>query len=152
MVLTDYKGLTVAEMSEMRRMLKESSLEYRVVKNTLARIAAEDTPVAVLKDEFVGPVGVAIAYDDPVELAKKVIDYSKQNEKFAIKCGIIEGKFVDLEGLKNVSKLPSRDVLLAMFAGAVASPLRNMASLLQATISRLGYALNALKDKKSAEG
>jgi large subunit ribosomal protein L10 len=151
-VLTDYKGLTVSEISEMRRLLKESSIEYRVVKNTLARIAAEDTPVAVVKDEFVGPVGVAVSYDDPVELAKKVIDYNKKNEKFAIKCGVIEGKFVDLEGLKNVSKLPSREVLLAMFAGALSSPIRNMASLLQATIVKLGYALNALKEKKSAEG
>lgn len=151
-MLTDYKGLTVSEISEMRRLLKESSIEYRVVKNTLARIAAEDTPVAVVKDEFVGPVGVAVSYDDPVELAKKVIDYNKKNEKFAIKCGVIEGKFVDLEGLKNVSKLPSREVLLAMFAGALSSPIRNMASLLQATIVKLGYALNALKEKKSAEG
>lgn len=152
MVLTDYKGLTVSDISEMRRLLKESSIEYRVVKNTLARFAAEDTPVAVVRDEFVGPVGVAVSYDDPVELAKKVIDYNKKNEKFAIKCGVIEGKFVDLEGLKNISKLPSREVLLAMFAGALSSPVRNMASLLQATIAKLGYALNALKDKKSGEG
>ncbi len=136
----------------MRRMLKEADLEYRVVKNTLAKIAAEETPVAAAKDEFVGPIGIAIGYDDPVIVAKKVIDYSKENEKFGIKCGVIEGKFVDLEGLKQVAKLPSRDVQLAMLAGAMAAPMSKMASLLQATVQKLGYALNALKDKKASEG
>ncbi len=148
MVFTNYKGLTVAEMMKMRRMLKEADVEYRVVKNTLARIACEDTPVSVARDEFVGPVGLAIGYDDPVLVAKKVLDYRKEKEDFEIRCGVIEGKLVDLEELKAVSKLPSREVQLAMLAGAMKAPAQKMATLLQATIRKLGYALNALKEKK----
>ncbi len=132
----------------MRRMLKEAEVEYRVVKNTLARIASEDTPVAVARDEFVGPVGLAIGYDDPVLVAKKVLEYQKEKEDFEIRCGVIEGKLMDLEGIKAVSKLPSREVQLAMLAGAMKAPAQKMATLLQATIRKLGYALNALKEKK----
>ncbi len=147
-MFTNYKGLTVAEMMQMRRMLKEADVEYKVVKNTLARIASEGTPMAVARDEFVGPVGLAIGYDDPVLVAKKVLDYKKEKEDFEIRCGVIEGKLVDLEGLKAVSKLPSREVQLAMLAGAMKAPAQKMASALQATIRKLGYALNALKEKK----
>jgi len=147
-VFTDYKGLTVAQISEMRRLLKASEIEYRVVKNTLARIAAEETPVAVAKDQFTGPVGIAIGYDDPVIVAKKVLEYAKQNETFGVRGGVIEGKLVDLDALKSVATLPSRDVQLAMLAGAMAAPMSKMASLLQATIQRFGYALSALRDKK----
>jgi len=147
-VFTNYKGLTVAEMMQMRRMLKEAEVEYKVVKNTLARIASEGTPMEVVRDEFIGPVGLAIGYDDPVLVAKKVLDYKKEKEEFEIRCGVIEGKFVDLDGLKAVSKLPSREVQLAMLAGAMKAPAQKMASALQATIRKLGYALNALKEKK----
>jgi large subunit ribosomal protein L10 len=150
-VLTHYKGLNVEEISALRRSLKEANLEYRVVKNTLARIASKETPAEVLQEHFVGPVAVAFGYEDPVILAKKVLEFSKENEKLAVKCGLVEGRFVDLEGLKNVSKLPSREVQLAMLAGAFSAPLTKMASLLHATINRLGYALYALKEKKATE-
>lgn len=148
-VLTDYKGLTVAQISQMRRLLRESELDYRVVKNTLAKIAAEDTPVSVAKDQFVGPVGIAIGYDDPVLVAKKVLEYAKGNDMFGVKGGVIEGKFMDLKDLKSVASLPPRDVQLAMLAGTMAAPMSKMASLLQATIRKFGYALNGLKEKKS---
>ncbi|NOY39000.1 MAG: 50S ribosomal protein L10 [Nitrospirae bacterium] len=148
-VFTDYKGLTVAQVSEMRRLLRASEIDYRVVKNTLASIAAEDTPVSVAKDQFVGPVGIAIGYDDPVLVAKKVLEYAKGNETLGVKGGVIEGKFVDLKDLKNVASLPSRDVQLAMLAGVMSAPMSKMASLLQATIRKFGYALNGLKEKKS---
>ena len=73
-IFTDYKGMTVAELSELRRLLRSGGLDYRVVKNTLARIASQDTPVAVAKDAFKGPVALAVGYDDPVTAAKKIID------------------------------------------------------------------------------
>ncbi|NOX20861.1 MAG: 50S ribosomal protein L10 [Nitrospirae bacterium] len=147
-IFTNYKGLTVAEMMQMRRILKEAEIEYRVVKNTLAKIAAQDTPVEVARDEFVGPVGLAIGYDDPVLVAKKILEYQKEKEDFEIRCGVIEGRLMDLDGIKAVSKLPSREVQLAMLAGAMKAPAQKMASALQATIRKLAYALNALKEKK----
>ncbi len=135
-------------MSELRRSLREAALEYRVVKNTLARIAAEQTPVEVLKDDFRGPVGVAFGYDDPVLLAKRLIQFSEENEKFQIKTAMIEGRRLDLEGLKKLSKLPPREVQLAMLAGALAAPAAKMAAALQATVNSLLYAFYALKEKK----
>jgi large subunit ribosomal protein L10 len=147
-VFTDFKGLSVAENIRMRAMLRESEIEYRVVKNTLARIAADDTPVAGAKDKFIGPVGIAISYDDPVVLSKKVIDFARGNDKFQITGGVVEGRIVDLDKLKEVANLPHRDVQLAMLVGAMSSPLSKMASLLQATIRKFGYALHALKNAK----
>ncbi len=149
MVFTDYKGLTVAQISKMRRIFRESDIEYRVVKNTLARIAAEDTPVAVAKEQFSGPVGVAIGYDDPVIVAKRVLEFAKGNETLTVKGGVIEGRFLEADELKAVASLPPREVLLATLAATLAAPLTRTAALLQATIQRLGYALNALKEKKS---
>ncbi|MEW6003480.1 MAG: 50S ribosomal protein L10, partial [Nitrospirota bacterium] len=90
-IFTDYRGLTVAELSELRRLLKESNFEYRVVKNTLAKIATENTPVSIAKDHFKGPVGIAISYDDPVLIARKIFEYSKKNEKLRVDSAIIEG-------------------------------------------------------------
>jgi large subunit ribosomal protein L10 len=132
----------------MRRTLKAAEVEYKVVKNTLARIAAEGTPVGAAVEHITGPIGIAIGYDDPVIVAKKVQEYSKENEKFLIAGGVIEGRYLDPTLLKEVAKLPSRDVQLGMLAGAMSAPLTKMASLLKATIQNFGYALSALKEKK----
>ncbi len=148
MVLTDYKGLKVDEMAALRKALREVSCEYRVVKNTLARIAAKETPVEGIADRFVGPVGVAFSYDDPVVLAKKVLDFEKDYEKFELKAALIEGRPMDVAQLKEVAKLPPKEVLQAMLAGALSAPMTKMAGLLYATVARLGYALQALKNQK----
>jgi large subunit ribosomal protein L10 len=148
-IFTDYKGLTVQEMSEFRAMLREASLEYRVVKNTLARRALEGTSAEMTKDELTGPVGVAIGYDDPALLAKKVLAYVKTNEKLKIKTGIIEGRACGDTEIKVISELPSREALLATIIGTMQSPLSKFASALNATITRFAYALEAEKEKKS---
>ncbi len=148
MVLADYKGLKVEEMSALRKALKEVSCEFRVVKNTLTRIAAKETPVEAIADSFVGPVGVAFSYEDPVVLAKKVLDFEKDYEQFQLKTALVEGRPMDVAQLKEVAKLPPKDVLQAMLAGAIAAPATKMASLLYATLARLGYALQALKSQK----
>jgi ribosomal protein L10 len=140
--------MTVSEMSELRRLLRDSSIEYRVVKNTLARRASEGTPLEGIKDNFSGPVGVAIGYDEPVSLAKKVIEFAKSNEKLKIKGGVIEGKICELGELKTISELPSRETLLAMFIGAMQSPLRKVAMAMHATIAQFAYAMEALKNKR----
>lgn len=150
-IFTDYRGLTVKEITELRSKLKSSSLEYRVVKNTLARRAAKGTPVDAAKDMFRGPVGLAIGYDDPVALAKEVIDFSKTNEKLEIRGGVIEGGVCNPEELKAISKLPSREVLLSMLVGAFQAPMSRLAGLLNATLTRFVYALEALKQKKGEQ-
>ncbi|HXX56925.1 MAG TPA: 50S ribosomal protein L10 [Thermodesulfovibrionales bacterium] len=149
-IFTDYKGMTVAELSELRRLLRSGGLDYRVVKNTLARIASQDTPVAVAKDAFKGPVALAVGYDDPVTAAKKIIEFSKKNEKLKLKGGVIEGKFLGAQEVRAVADLPPREVLLSMLAGALQAPMSKLARALSATVSNLGYAMHSLKTKKES--
>jgi large subunit ribosomal protein L10 len=149
-VLTDYKGLTVAELTEFRDGLRGNSVEYRVVKNTLARIAVGDTAAASLGESFKGPVGVAIGYDDPVTVAKSVLDYTKKNKKLSVTAGFVDGTLCDPDQLKKIAELPPREVLLSMMAGTLQAPAAKLARLLNATVARLGYALHALKDQKAA--
>jgi large subunit ribosomal protein L10 len=150
-VFTDYKGLTVAEVSELRDFLRKDGIEFRVVKNTLARIASEGTPVSPAKDLFKGPVAVAIGYHDPVIAPKRVLEYVKKNEKLRLCGGIIEGRLYNLDEVKAVAELPSREVLLSMLIGSFQAPLSKMASAFTATIRTMGYALNALKSKREGQ-
>ncbi|MBI5049466.1 MAG: 50S ribosomal protein L10 [Nitrospirae bacterium] len=150
-IFTDYKGLTVEEIFKLRRALRAGSFEYKVVKNTLAKRASEGTPVCAAKDTFTGPIGIAIGYEDPVLLAKKVLEFVKTNEKLKIKGGVIEGKICRAEDIKAVSELPSKNTLLAMFIGAMQSPLNKLACALNATLTNFAYAMEALKNKKSSQ-
>lgn len=147
-VFADYKGMTVAEMSELRKQLKDSSVEFRVVKNTLARIASRDTDIAVADDIFRDPVGVAIGYDDPVTAVKKVLEFTKTNEKLAVKGAVVEGKLCEENEIKEIATLPAKEILLARLAGTLQAPAGNMARALAATVSSLGYAMSALRSKK----
>jgi large subunit ribosomal protein L10 len=148
-VFTEYKGLTVAEIANLRTLLKEAGAEYKVAKNTLINIAVKGTPVEAAKDFFVGPTGVAFGFDDPVAATKKVLEYSAKNEKFKVKSGIVEGKLLTVDELKTLSRLPSRDILLGMMAGTFQAPAAKLAGALYATVAQFAYALEAAKNKKS---
>jgi large subunit ribosomal protein L10 len=149
-VFTDYRGLNVEEITGLRNDLRSAELEYRVIKNTLARIAAKDTPVDAAGDLLSGPIGVAVGYDDPVLLVKKVLEFSKANDKLEVKGGIIEGGVCTPDELKTISELPSREVQLAMLVGAMQSPLTKLAGLLNSTLTQFMYAMEALKNKKES--
>ncbi|MEK6674003.1 MAG: 50S ribosomal protein L10 [Nitrospirota bacterium] len=151
-IFTDYKGMTVAELSELRRVLYGDGLDYKVVKNTLARIASQDTPVSVAKGSFKGPLAVAIGYADPVTAAKRISGFAKKNDKLKLCGGVIEGKLYGTEEIKAIADLPSREVLLSMLAGTLQAPLSKMASALYATVSSFAYAMSAVKDKKESAG
>jgi large subunit ribosomal protein L10 len=151
-VFTDYRGLNVEEMTGLRNSLRDASLEYRVVKNTLAKIAAEGTPVDQAKDILIGPIGIAVGYDDPVLVVKKVLEYNKSNEKLEVRGGVVEGSMFSPDQLKSISKLPPKEVQLSMLAGAMKAPATKLAGLLSATLTGLAYAMEALKDKKSKTG
>jgi large subunit ribosomal protein L10 len=140
--------MSVDEMTDLRRKLKDSSVEYRVVKNTLAKIACKDTDVSVAAEIFRDPVGVAIGYDDPVLAVKKVLEFTKSNEKLKLKGAFVEGKLCEQSELKEIAELPSKEVLLSMLAGVLQAPLNKMARALSATVSSFGYGLNALKKQK----
>ena len=148
-VLTDYKGMTVAELTGLRSLLRGSSLEYSVVKNTLAKIAAQETVMAVAADSLKGPVGIAIGYDDPVLVLKKVLEFKKTNDKLQVKGAVVEGKFCGPDVVKEIAALPSRDVLLSMLAGAFQAPLSKLAGALNATVTSFAYAMESLKSTKN---
>ncbi len=148
-VFTDYKGMTVAEMTDLRRMLNSSSVDYSVVKNTLARLASQGTSVSVAVDAFKGPVGIAIGYDDPVLAVKQVLAFGKTNEKLKVMGAVVEGQMYGLQDLKAISALPSREVLLSMLAGTLQAPMSKLARALSATVTSFAYAMESLKSTKN---
>jgi large subunit ribosomal protein L10 len=148
-IFTDYRGLNVEEITGLRNSLRSSDIEYRVVKNTLAKRAAEGTSVDIAKDVFLGPIGIAVSYDDPVVLAKKVLEFNKSNNKLEVRGAVIEGSTCSPEQLKSIAALPPREVQLSMLVGAIQAPVSKLARLLNSTIAQFAYAMEALKNNKS---
>lgn len=149
-ILTDYKGLNVDKINELRRKLTESNVEYRVVKNTLLSQASEDTDVALVKDQFKGPTAIALSYDDPVAPAKVLADFAKDNDKLEIKIGVMSGKLLDIKAIKSLSELPSREVLLSQVLSAMNGVPTSLVRVLNNIPEKLLYALQAIKDQKAA--
>ena len=149
-VLTDYKGLDVTSINDLRRKLRESNVEYQVVKNSLLARASEDTEVAAIKDHFKGPSAVAISYDDPVAPAKVLTQFAKDNNKLEIKVGVLNGKVLDVQAIKALASLPAREVLLAQFLATLnAVPSSFVRTLAEIPRSFLNV-LTAVKDQKEA--
>ena len=149
-VVTDYQGLDVASISDLRRKLRESNIEYQVVKNTLLVRAAEGTEVALIKDHFKGPSAVAISYDDPVAPAKVLSQFAKDNNKLEIKVGMLNGKVLDNQAIKALATLPSREVLLAQFLSALNAVPTSIVRVLAEIPRGLVNVLTAIKDQKEA--
>jgi len=147
-IFTDYRGLTVAELSELRRLLRDKDIKYRVVKNTLAKIASQDTPVSSAKEIMKGPAGIAISQEDPVTTVKKILEYSKKNEKLRVTSGIIEGKLCAAEDIRAIAELPPREVQLSILAGVFQASISKCLAALNATINSFAYAIESLKQKK----
>lgn len=149
-ILTDYKGLNVAKVTELRRKLREFDIEYRVVKNSLLARASSDSDVSLIKDMFKGPSAIALSYDDPVNPAKVLTEFAEENEKLEIKAGVMEGKALDPAGIKALSSLPSREVLLAQLLSAMNGVPTSLVRALNNIPVRLLNVLNAIKDQKDA--
>ena len=147
-ILTDYRGLNVAEITDLRRQLREEGIEFKVVKNTLTKIAAGELGYENLKDHLEGPTAVAFGYHDPVTAAKILAKFAKGNDKLEIKAGLLEGGIIDLEGIRALADLPSREVLLSRVLGVFQSPLTAFASVLQGNIRNLVYVLDAIREQK----
>lgn len=143
--------MTVAELSELRRLLKDNNFEYKIVKNTLAKLASAQTPISTARDSFKGPVGIAVSYDDPISAIKRVLEYSKKNDKLKVSGGVIEGILCASDELKAYAEIPPRNVLLSMFANGLQSPLSKFSFALHATICKFIYVLEAIKTKKNQE-
>ena len=150
-ILTDYKGLDVSAMNALRRKLREANAEYQVAKNSLLVRASEGSDVALIKDHFKGPSAIALSYDDPVAPAKVLTDFIKENKKFEIKVGVLNGKVVDFEGIKALSSLPSREVLLAQVLSTMNAVPTSLVTALSDVPRRLLNVLQAITEQKEAQ-
>ena len=150
-VLTEYRGLTVAQLKELRRSLSGNAT-YAVVKNTLTKIAAKDAGVDGLDDLLAGPSAIAFVKGDPVETAKGIRDFAKAHPKLVIKGGYLEGKVLTAEEITKLADLESREVLLAKLAGAMKGNLAKAAGLFNQPASQVARLAAALQEKKTEAG
>lgn len=148
--LADYRGLKVEEVNTLRGKLRETGVEYRVVKNTLLRLAAKGTDFECMSDQLAGPTAIAIAQEDPVAPAKVLSDYAKDSKAFELKSGVLDGKLLSLDDIKALSELPSREVLLAKMLGSINAPVSNFVGVLAAIPRSLVQVLAAIQDQKNA--
>ena len=140
-VLTEYRGLTVQQLAELRKQLKVAAAEYRVVKNRLARIAMEGSPLAPLQKHLTGPIGLVIVRKDPVAVAKALTAFARTNPALSVKVGVIDGQLLEPKELRAVADMPSREALRSQIVGAVQGPLAQMVGLLTAPQRDLVYIL-----------
>lgn len=150
-LVTEYRGLSVADMQTLRRGLREASAEYRIVKCTLAKIAARDAGVAEIDELLVGPVGLVFVADDVAAAAKSLTTFAKENEAFVIKGGVLQGQALSTADVKAIADLPSRDVLLSQIAGLLQAPAQNVANLVAAPLVNVANLLDALESKRAGE-
>ncbi|REJ30089.1 50S ribosomal protein L10 [Caldibacillus debilis] len=131
-VIVDYRGLNVAEITELRKQLREAGVEFKVYKNTLMRRAAEKAELSGLNEFLTGPNAVAFSEHDPVMPAKILNDFAKKNEKLEIKAGVVEGRLVSISEIKALAELPPREGLLSMLLSVLQAPIRNFALAVKA--------------------
>ncbi|GAX89332.1 50S ribosomal protein L10 [Effusibacillus lacus] len=136
-IVTDYRGLTVAEVTELRKKLREAGIEYKVLKNTMTRRATAEVGLSELDQHLTGPTAIAFSYDDVVAPAKILNDFAKTHKALELKAGVVEGRVVGLEEVKALAELPSREGLLSMLLSVLQAPMRNFA-----------YAVKQVADQK----
>lgn len=145
---TEFRGLNVSSVTELRNDLRKSSAEYKVVKNTLMRIASKGSLFEKACEHLEGPTAVAFAYGDPVEPAKALLKFLKSAPNLKIKSGLLEGKELSFDEVKELSELPSRDVLLRKMLGSMNSPLYGLVNVLAGVPRSLLNVLEAIKKQK----
>ncbi len=149
-ILTDYKGLDVDSINDLRRKLRELQIQYQVVKNSLLIRASKDTDVELIKDSFKGPSAVALGFDDPVSPAKVLTHFASENEKLEIKVGVMNGKVLDISSIKALSSLPSREVLLGQLLSVMNGVPTGFVRALVDVQRRFLNVMMAIKEQKEA--
>ncbi len=139
-VLVDYRGLTVAEDTQLRNQLRKAGVEYAVLKNTMINLAIQDMNLEEMKAHLEGPTAVAFGYEDAIAPAKVLSDFVKASKKMTIKCGVCDGAYLDEAGVQALANTPSREVLIAKIMGSMMS-----------SVSKFVYALEAIRKKQAGE-
>jgi len=150
-VLTDYRGLSVAQLGDLRAKLRQADVEYRVIKNTLAKRAAEEAGVADLGPALTGPVAFALGYDDLSAPARLLGEWARSTRlKLDITGGLVEGRYYGAEQVRQLADLPSKEVLLAQLLGTLQTPIAQLVGTIQAPVQTLVGLLEAYKNKLEA--
>lgn len=149
LVFADYRGLTVEQDTELRSALRKAGVDYKVVKNTLTRLAANENGLEGLDTYLNGPTAMASSDTDPVAPAKVLSEYAKKYDKLELKVGVVEGKIIDPSGIKALAELPPREVLIARVLGGFNAPLSGLVTVLNGNIRGLAVALNAIAEQKA---
>lgn len=148
-VVAEFRGLKVAEITALRKKLRLVNAEFKVVKNTMMRLASKDTDFGQLEKFFTGPTAVALTHGDPVALAKAMKEYAGASPKVRIKAGLFEGRVLSATDVLAMADVPAREVLLARLAGGLISPVSRLVQALSWPQRKLVYALNSIHEKQS---
>ncbi len=148
LLLTDFTGLNVEEISDLRNQLREAEVEYRIVKNTLARLSLEQLGLTQLLEYFEGPVAVALSKNDPIAPAKVISEFAKKIEKPKLKAYYLDGDIFKGEQINELAKLPSQEVLMGQLVGTIAAPLSGFVTALQNLLQQMVVVLNEIKKQK----
>ena len=149
-VITEYKGLSVEEITKLRRSLQKDGGDYMVTKNTLTKIAVKGTPFEVIADKMTGPVALAFGFEDPVAPAKAVANFIKETKKCEILGAVLDGKLLSVEETKDLAQLPSKEELFAKMLGSINSPASGIVGCVNGVMSALTRAMAAVRDQKAA--
>lgn len=151
-VVTDYRGINVADMTALRKQLRDAGVEYKVLKNTYIKIATEEMDLDELDEVLQGPTAIAFSYDDAVSAAKVISEFNKSHGQGLpkIKAGVLEGNFINVTQVVDLANLPPKDVLLSMVLRTMQAPITSFVRTNNNVIAKLFYAINAIKDQKEA--
>ena len=149
-ILTEYRGLTVEQLSQLRRELRNVSAEYKVLKNRLARIAVEGSPLDGLRPYMKGPTAVALTRKDAVAMAKAIQNFQKQNPELSVTSGCVEGRVIPAGEVKALADLPSRELLLSQVVGGFQAPIAGLVNALDGVLRSFVSVLDQLRAKREA--
>jgi len=149
-ICTDYRGLTVGQVTQLRNKLRIPGVEYRVLKNTMLRFALQEAGYEDIVPQISGPNAVIFSHDDPVGPAKTITEFAKANKNLEIKLGILDGNFISPQGISNLAELPPREVLLAQVVGTMQAPITAFVRVLNANLTGLVRALDGIREQKEA--
>jgi large subunit ribosomal protein L10 len=150
MIISDYRGFSVKDITTLRRKLLKEDSEFKIVKNTLLKRALDACGLTGFDAHLSGPTAVLFGYQDPVMPIKSLVEHVEEIEKGTLRAGVVEHQIIDSKGIAALAKLPPKEVLIAKVVGGFKSPLYGLVNVLQGNIRKLVYALNAVREKKSS--
>lgn len=145
MVLVDYRGLNVEQVTDLRNQYRQEQIDYKVYKNTMMRFALKEAGIEGMDEYLTGPNAVAFSFEDPVSAAKVSQKFAKGNDKLVIKAGVVDGKVIDQTGVEALAKLPPKEVLVAQVLGTLNAPITGLATALQGTYGGLVRCLDQVR-------